>query len=141
MTGLLTLLYVPLKHVQMKRPAPISRQLTSLEKKLQALQAEAVNNCTAALFMIGLDAKSRMANLVLADALRSKGVRVELSLEERSFKAQMRAANNCHAAFTLIRGESEMEKKCAILKNMSDGSQVEIPENELTDHILSNIKK
>ena len=38
------------------------------------------------------------ANLVLADALRSKGVRVELSLEERSFKAQMRSANRWRTA-------------------------------------------
>ncbi len=127
-----------------KRPLPGVGFAAGVERLLlvrEALQAVTANNYNTALFMIGLNAKSRMANLVLADALRSKGVRVELSLEERSFKAQMRAANNCQAAFTLIRGESEMEKKCAIIKNMSDGSQVEIPENELTDHILSNIQK
>ena len=127
-----------------KRPLPGVGFAAGVERLLlvrEALQCEAADNCNTAIFMIGLDAKARMANLVLADSLRSRGVRVELSLEERSFKAQMRAANSCHAQFALIRGESEMEKKCAILKNMSDGSQVEIPENELTEYILSNIKK
>ena len=73
---------------------------------------------------------------MLADRLRAAGIRTEAELEERSFKAQMRAANRCGAAFAVIRGESEMAKKIVILKNMADGSQSELPESCLAEKLI-----
>jgi len=90
-------------------------------------------------FLIGLNAAARMENLILADELRSAGKNIALELEERSFKAQMRSANRSKAAYTLIRGESEMEQHIAIVKNMADGTQCEVPEKQLTDYLLKNI--
>ena len=80
-----------------------------------------------------------MENLVLANALRKAGKNIALELEERSFKAQMRAANRSQAAYTLIRGESELENNIAIIKKMDDGSQVEVPGNELLQYLLEHI--
>jgi histidyl-tRNA synthetase len=52
----------------------------------------------------------------------------------------MRSANRSQAPLTLIRGESEMEKGIAIIKNMADGSQCEVPDNEVLNYLLANIK-
>ena len=107
----------------------------------EALKVPAAANESAGIYFIGLGQQARLANLLLADKLRAAGIRVELELEERSFKAQMRSANRCQAAYTLIRGESEMEKSVAIIKNMADGSQCEISESELFEYISTKMVK
>ena len=81
----------------------------------------------------------RNANMKLAAALRSAGIRVEMELEERSFKAQMRSANRSQAKFAVLRGDNELASNIAILKNMADGTQTEVKENELTDLIIKSI--
>jgi len=123
-----------------KKPLPGVGFATGVERLLmvrEALQVPAPETAAAGIYLIGLGAPARLANLALADKLRRAGVRVDLELEERSFKAQMRSANRCQAAFTLIRGESEMEKQIAIIKNMADGSQCEVAENDLFEHIVN----
>ena len=80
----------------------------------------------------------RVANLALANRLREAGLKIALELEERSFKAQLRGANKSGAKFAVIRGESEAEKGIAVIKNMADGSQCELPEAEVFEYILRN---
>ncbi|MCI5779134.1 MAG: histidine--tRNA ligase [Lentisphaeria bacterium] len=121
-----------------KKPLPGVGFAAGVERLLmvrEALGVPAPSVAVAGAFLIGLDAASRMANLVLADRLRAAGIRVELELEERSFKSQMRSANRCGAVCALIRGDSEMARGVAILKNMADGTQVEVPEDRLFEAI------
>ena len=75
----------------------------------------------------------------LAAALRQAGVRVEMELEERSFKAQMRSANRSQAQFAVLRGDNELASGIATVKNMADGTQVEVKDNELFDHIIKSL--
>ena len=63
---------------------------------------------------------------------------VALELEDRSFKAQMRSANRSGAEFALLRGDSELEKGIVVLKNMADGSQIEIDRNSVLDFLNKN---
>ena len=122
-----------------KKPLPGVGFAAGMERLLmvrEALQVPASASAVTRVFLIGLDAAARRANLVLADRLRAAGIRTEAELEERSFKAQMRAANRCGAAFAVIRGESEMAKKIVILKNMADGSQSELPESCLAEKLI-----
>jgi histidyl-tRNA synthetase len=125
-----------------KRPLPGVGFAAGVERLLmvrEALNAPAPADAQADCYLIGLGAEARMENLVLANALRKAGKNIALELEERSFKAQMRAANRSQAAYTLIRGESEMEKKIAIIKKMDDGSQSEVADSDLFDYLLKNI--
>ena len=125
-----------------KKPIPGVGFATGVERLLMvrdALQAPAVSGDRCDCCLIGLGAAARLENLVLADTLRKAGKNVALELEDRSFKAQMRFANRSLAPLAVIRGESEMEKQIAIVKNMADGSQIEIPEAGLTDYLLENI--
>ncbi|MBR2344179.1 MAG: histidine--tRNA ligase [Lentisphaeria bacterium] len=126
-----------------KKPLPGVGFATGVERLLMvrdALNAVPPETAATGIFLIGLGKEARLANLTLADKLRTAGFRVELELEERSFKAQMRSANRCQAKYTLIRGESEMEKNIAIIKDMTDGSQTEIPESELFANISAKMK-
>ena len=91
----------------------------------------------ASFYLVGLGAAARMANLKLATRLRRSGITVALELEERSFKAQLRSANKSGARFAVIRGDAELAKGVAVVKSMADGSQNEIPEEELFDFLCS----
>ena len=67
----------------------------------------------------------------LAFLLRSKGFRVETDLMGRSVKAQMKYANKIGARFTLILGDTEISQKEAVLKNMADGSTMQVQFEDL----------
>ena len=124
-----------------KRPLPGVGFAAGMERLLlvrEALGLSAPASGTADCFLIGLNAEARMANLMLADALRGAGRTVALELEERSFKAQMRAANRSGARCAVIRGESELANRTAIVKRMDDGSQCEVPESDLQSYLLNN---
>ena len=68
--------------------------------------------------------------------LRAKGIAVEYDLFGRSLKAQMKYANKINSKYTLIIGDSEVESKKAVLKNMREGSQVEIGLDEIAKYII-----
>ena len=125
-----------------KKPLPGVGFAAGVERLImvrEALDAPVPNMIAADCCLIGLGADARMKNFILADKLRKEGKNIAIELEERSFKAQMRSANRCGAALTVIRGESELEKGIAIVKKMDDGSQCEIAENELYDYLLKHI--
>ena len=105
----------------------------------EALNAPVPEAGRADCFFIGLGAEARMKNLISANTLRKAGKNIALELEERSFKAQMRAANRSMAPYTVIRGESELANGIAIVKKMDDGTQCEVSENDLTDYLVKNI--
>ncbi len=67
----------------------------------------------------------------LAYMLRSRGFRVETDLMGRSVKAQMKYANKIGARFTLILGDTEITQREAVLKNMEDGSTVQVQFEDL----------
>ena len=86
-------------------------------------------------YLVGLGAEARIANLKLAGILRKAGIPVELELEERSFKAQLRNVNRSGALLAVIRGESELEKGVVMVKTMATGEQTELPEAQLADYL------
>jgi histidyl-tRNA synthetase len=122
------------------RPVPGVGFAAGVERLLLARQALAKETTVdnAAAYFVGLTPEMRVANLALANKLREAGLKIALELEDRSFKAQLRGANKSGAKFAVIRGESEAEKGVAMVKNMADGSQCELPESEIFEYILRN---
>ena len=57
--------------------------------------------------------------------LQGHGRRVEIDYEGKSLKSQMRRADKLGARYTLVLGEDELATGRGMLKNMTDGSQVE----------------
>ncbi len=87
-------------------------------------------------YLVSLGDEARKANIELAGILRRNGLKVALEVENRSMKAQMRSANNCGAAFVVIRGENELAEKCAVIKNMTDGTENKVPIEKIYDSLV-----
>ena len=86
---------------------------------------------SAAVYLVGLGAAARLANLKLAGELRHRGVAVALEVEEKSFKSQLRSANKSGARWAVIRGEDELNRQVAVIKDLADGTQTEVAAPDL----------
>ncbi len=84
------------------------------------------------LWLVSLGDEALAANMQLARELRGKGLRCGMELEAKSMKAQMRKANRVGAEKVIIRGEDEIAKGTAIVKDMAEGSQEEINLEDMT---------
>jgi len=71
----------------------------------------------------------------IAHQLHLERIRAEFDYEEKSLKSQMRRADKLGALYVLILGEEELKKGRAVLRNMANQSQEEIPLEDLV-HIL-----
>ena len=72
----------------------------------------------------------------LADQLRRADVSVEMDYADKSFKAQIKAANRLGAALAVIIGDDEVKAGCATVKDMESGEQVSLPFTEIKQYIL-----
>ncbi len=58
--------------------------------------------------------------------LRKEGLRVDMDIEARSLKSQMKQADKAGAAFVLILGDQELEQGAAVLRDMATREQVDV---------------
>ena len=75
-----------------------------------------------------------------AIALRREGLKVEFDFLGRSMKAQMKQANRLAAKYVLILGEDEVARGCAVLRNMSTSEQTEIPIQDITSILKTEVQ-
>ncbi len=80
--------------------------------------------------LLGEEAVRQMLPAIIQ--LRAKGVRIEMDYSGGGLKKQMGLADKLGARYTLIVGENELKTGQAILRNMADKSQTELPLSELT---------
>ena len=84
------------------------------------------------LYVAALGERAAIKALEIVERLRREGKYTECDIVGRSLKAQMKYANKIHAEYTLIIGDSEIDAGVAKLRNMSDGSQVEVQLDSFT---------
>ena len=77
---------------------------------------------------------------MLAQALREKGIYTEKDYLGKSLKAQMKAADRFQAKYTVILGDSELEKGVAIVREMASGGQYEVQLNQLAEDLEGRLK-
>jgi len=94
---------------------------------------------TPHLFIAALGEETIKEAYRIVNQLHLEGIRAELDYEEKSLKSQMRRADKLKARYVLILGEEELKKGRAVLRNMEDKSQEEIPMNNLLEIIKSKI--
>ncbi len=97
----------------------------SSEKLLEKLNPD--------IFLILLGKESLIKGFQLATFLRKKGLRCEVTYEEKSLKAQLKNADKLSAKYSLILGEEEFKKKSAILRDMRKSIQDNIEFKDLED--------
>ena len=91
-------------------------------------------------FIASLGEKARQEAFKLVHNLRRAGLAAEIDLMGRSLKAQMKFANRFETAYTVILGETEIEKKAAVVRDMTSGEQQETPLNGVVEYLLKQLK-
>lgn len=92
------------------------------------------------LAIIFADDPGREYGVRLAHELRIKGIGVEIDLQNRSMKAQMKVADRVNARWSVIIGEQEIKTNKLTLKNMKERKQTEIEASELFSKIIDLLK-
>lgn len=93
------------------------------------------------LFILVLGEKARLKALSVAQKFRAEGFKVDIDHLDRSMKAQFKYANKIEVPYVIVLGEDEVEKGIVPLKRMADGTQIEIPMDDIKEGIafLKNI--
>ena len=86
-------------------------------------------------YFVCLDEAGLSTALSISNELRQDGYSLVADPLRRSMKAQMREANKSGAKFALILGATEMETESVILKNLKDGNQKIIQQNNVKDEL------
>ena len=78
--------------------------------------------------------------IVLAEALRSEGLRVQLYGEQKKFKQKMSYADKLGVPFAVLLGEDEIAAGKCSLKNMRTGEQITVTAAEAAAHIKESLR-
>ncbi len=95
------------------------------------------------MFGVALDSRSRAGILSVVDLLRKNGISADMDFNDRSMKAQMKAASARNARLVCIIGEDELARGTVAVKNLTTGEQQEIPGEglgEAVKEMLSTLK-
>ena len=92
------------------------------------------------LFVAALGPEAQNLALCLTRVLRQEGLIVEMDPEGRSLKSQLKQADRLKALYTLIIGDNEISSGKLILRNMSTGSQEEIPLEGVQEALIMRLK-
>jgi histidyl-tRNA synthetase len=83
-----------------------------------------------------VDTTGGAAALSITEELRRAGIRADRAFDNRSMKAQMKAADRSGAAVAIIVGEAELEAGTVMLRPLrAGGEQVAVPRGELVDRL------
>lgn len=124
-------LYLP----QNKKPIVGVGFAAGLERLLmvqEALGVAAPDAGKGPVFLVSMGVAARKFNMKLAQDLRGAGIPVVVEVEDKSMKAQMRAANRVDAAYAVICGDEELAKNIVVCKDMKEGVQNEFSSSDLT---------
>lgn len=110
-----------------------------IDRTLLAIRAEAGTFKTSGLdlFIVPMGDLARRKALIVADSLRSAGLRVDLSFGDRGLKGAMKAADKSGAEFSLVIGESELTSGAISLKEMSTGELIPATMENLSELLLA----
>jgi histidyl-tRNA synthetase len=88
-------------------------------------------------YVAAATSSARIPALELGDRLRELGLAVEVDLEDRSLKAQLRSANRMDIDSVLIIGDDELSRGAVTLKDFANKSQREVPLEEFMKEAMS----
>ena len=121
-------------------PTPGVGFALGMERVFSALAAqgddiEIEQNLDVYIIVAGGD-KAHFAAFYLADQLRRTNLSVEMDYGEKSFKAQIKAANRLGARYAVILGEDEVNTQSATVKDMESGEQMQLPWDQIKQYFL-----
>lgn len=92
----------------------------------------------ATVFLIHIGGKAKLETVKLAATLRQAGIATISAVGDRSLKSQLRQAHNRGFPTVIIVGEEEIDAQQAILRDMSTGTQQNIPFGEIVSAVTTS---
>ncbi len=108
--------------------------ITRLILAMRELGLDNIQTDSPVLYIAALGERAMIKGLAITERLRRAGKHAECDIVGRSLKAQMKYANKLGAKYTLIIGDSEIDSGRAQLRNMTDGTQIEVDIDSLESH-------
>ena len=87
------------------------------------------------IYIATIGEKAQYKAFKIMDELRNSNIGCDMDYEEKSLKAQMRAADKLGAKFVYIIGDEELEKGSAILRNMKNTEQHTVKFEEIKEKL------
>ena len=106
--------------------------ITRLILAMKELGLDKIDTPRPILYIASLGDAASIKALAIAERLRSEGKFVECDIVGRSLKSQMKYSAKIGARYTLILGDSEIERGVASLRDMDSGEQTEVDINSFT---------
>jgi histidyl-tRNA synthetase len=122
------------------KPTPAIGFAAGMERILLAMGTmdESTPINTTDIYMVNLDLTGLSVAIKLTQSLRQAGFDVQFETLRRSMKAQMREANRSGAKYAFILGETEIQEKTVVIKNLNSGEQ-ETKSIANIDEIIKNL--
>ena len=89
--------------------------------------------------MVSVTSDDRPAVLRLSHDLRGAGLRVEYALSDEKMGKQLKLADSRRARLAVVVGPEERLRNAAVVKNLSAGSQQEVPIEGLSALLLHEL--
>ena len=115
----------------------------SIERLLLAMDAEGVtfaNDLELDVYIVTLEENAHRKGFKLLNELRSAGIRADMDYMDRKMKAQMKSADRFDAKAVIVIGEDEVEAGNVQLKNMADGSQEKVVDQNIVTTVQEKLK-
>jgi histidyl-tRNA synthetase len=91
-------------------------------------------------FCVPLGEKAKRRLVALAGELRAAGVRVDLAYGGRGLKGAMKAADRSGARFALVLGERDLDAGTVGVKNLGDGTQVDVALEQVSQRVTELVR-
>jgi histidyl-tRNA synthetase len=90
-------------------------------------------------FIAALGSRAQDRAFVWLQTLRLEGIRIEMDVEDRSLKSQMRQADKSGASYVLVVGERELEEGTAVWRDMTTKEQKTVPLEEVITFVKNSV--
>ncbi len=101
--------------------------------KKQKVQIKEAKKTQIFIAQLGKKAKKRAVNLL--DLLQGEGISVRAALAKSGLRSQLKMANKLDAAITVIIGQREVVDGTAIIRDMKEGAQEVVEQEEVLDRV------
>ena len=115
----------------------------SIERLLLALESENIElpiDDTIDAFVVAMGEKAGDAGVKLTNDLRLAGYKVQSDYFDKKMKAQMKLADRYNAKFSIIIGDSELEKGQYVVKDMKTYDQENVEFDNIVKYLEEKLK-
>ncbi|MCX7635459.1 MAG: histidine--tRNA ligase, partial [Syntrophales bacterium] len=92
-------------------------------------------------FIAALGERAQKKAYLICNHLRLKGIAAEMDYAGRGLKGQLKRADKLRCPYTVMIGDREMDTGMAMLRDMKEGTQKDIPLDNIEEEIVAVLKE